>query len=301
VNSNLSQDQSYLIVGREGRLATALVKAASINLNDKTVFNVSARNFELNVISSKLIPSPTLNIIWSSGWAGARSDKETCDEDFKLFSSLIHKVSVLECDHLNFVYLSSGGTIYGNSPGTVTENSPANPNSHYAEMKLRSEELLMSQPDEKITPLVLRLANLYGSRLATSKISLVDKCINNFKDKLPFLIFTNFASQKQYGTFQDYAKTILEATESLSAGMTHTRILNVFPPYLYSVKDIIEITANFFDADWPTLIGDSFDDLPLETTILMNADGITQPSTIWESLDSYLERIGLQSAESKFK
>lgn len=301
MNSNLSQDQSYLIVGREGRLATALVKAASINLNDKTCFNVSARNSELKMISSKLTPSQTLNIIWSSGWAGARSDKETCDEDFKLFSSSIDKLSALECDHINFTYLSSGGTIYGNSPGPVTENSPANPNSYYAEMKLRSEELLISQPGDKITPLVLRLANLYGSKLATSKISLVDKCINNFKDKLHFLIFTNFASQKQYGTFQDYAKTILEATESLRTDMTHTKILNVFPPYLYSVKEIIDITSNFFDVDWPTLLGDSFNDLPLETTILMNADGITQPSIIWESLNSYLERIGLQSAESKFK
>lgn len=301
MNSNLSQDQSYLIVGREGRLAAALVKAASINLNDKTVFNVSARNFELNAISSKLTPSQTLNIIWSSGWAGARSDKEICDEDFRLFSALIDKLPVLECDHINFIYLSSGGTIYGNSPGHVTENSPANPNSHYAEMKLRSEELLMSQPGDKITPLVLRLANLYGSKFATSKISLVDKCINNFKDKLPFLIFTNFASQKQYGTFQDYAKIILEVTESLTAGMNHSKILNVFSPYLYTVKEIIEITSNFFDADWPTLLGDSFNDLPLETTILMNAQGITQPSIIWESLNSYLERVGLQSAESKFK
>lgn len=301
MNSNLSQDQIYLIVGKEGRLATALVKAASINLNDKTVLNVSARNIELDVISSKLTPSQTLNIIWSSGWAGARSEKETCDEDFRLFSSLIDKLSVLECDHINFIYLSSGGTIYGNSPGPVTENSPANPNSHYAEMKLRSEELLMSQPGDKITSLVLRLANLYGSKLATSKISLVDKCINNFKDKLPFFIFTNFASQKQYGTFQDYAKIILESTKSLSTDMTHTRILNVFSPYLYSVKDIIEITSNFFNADWHTLIGDSFSDLPLETTILMNADGINQPSITWESLNSYLERIGLQSAESKIK
>ena len=301
MNSNLSQDQNYMIVGREGRLATALVKAASINLNNKTVFNVSARNFEHSVISSKLTPSHTLNLIWSSGWAGARSDKETCDEDFKLFSSLIDKLSVLECGHINFIYLSSGGTIYGNSPGPVTENSPVNPNSHYAEMKLRSEELLLSKLSNKFTPLILRLANLYGSNLATSKTSLIDECISNFPKRNPFSIFTNLASQKQYGTFQDYSMSILESTKLVSAGMNQNRVLNLFPPHLYTVKEILEITSKYFDLEWSKLLGNLLNDLPLETTILKNADGITQPSMIWESISSYLERIGLQGAESKIK
>ncbi len=301
MNSTFVKEEGYLIVGREGRLASALLKNASRDLNNELVFNVSARDLEVKWNSSKLISLQTLNVIWSSGWAGARSDKETCNEDFKLFSLFIDRLFDLKCNHINFIFLSSGGTIYGNSPGPVTENSPVNPNSYYADMKLRSEELLLSKSSNKITPLVLRLANLYGSNMATTKTSLIDECINNFPKGTLFSIFANLASQKQYGTFQDYAVSILEATKLMNAGMNQNRVLNLFPPHLYTVKEILEITSEFFEVDWSKLLGHSLNDLPLETTILMNADGITQPSIIWESLCSYLERIGLQDAESKIK
>ena len=301
MNLTFVKEEGYLIVGREGRLAAALLKNASRHLNKELVFNISARNLEIEFILSKILPSQTLNIIWSSGWAGARSDKETCNEDFKLFSLFIDRLFNLKCNHLNFIFLSSGGTIYGNSPGSVTENSPVNPNSHYAEMKLRSEELLLSKLSNKLTPLILRLANLYGSNLTTSKTSLIDECINNFQKRNPFSIFTNLASQKQYGTFQDYSMSILESAKLVSAGMNQNRVLNLFPPHLYSVKEILEITSKYFDLEWKKLLGNLLNDLPLETTILKNADGITQPSMIWESISSYLERIGLQGAESKIK
>jgi dTDP-4-dehydrorhamnose reductase len=301
VNSNFAEEESYVIVGRDGRLASALLKTAASDLNKELIFSVSARNLEIDLISTMLIPSQTLNVIWSSGWAGARSDKETCKEDFRLFSLFIDRLFDLKCNHINFIFLSSGGTIYGNSPGPVTENSPVNPNSHYADMKLRSEELLLNKPSNKITPLVLRLANLYGSNLATTKTSLIDECINNFPKGTPFSIFANLASQKQYGTFQDYAMSVLEATKLMCAGMNQNRVLNLFPPHLYTVKEILEITSEFFEVDWSKLLGHSLNDLPLETTILMNADGIAQPPAIWESLSSYLERIGLQDAESKIK
>ena len=244
MNSNFAEEESYVIVGRDGRLARALLKNAAKDLNKELIFNISARNLEIDLISTRLIPSQTLNVIWSS---------------------------------------------------------PVNPNSHYADMKLRSEEFLLSKPSNKITPLVLRLANLYGSNLATTKTSLIDECINNFPNGTLFSIFVNLASQKQYGTFQDYAMSILEATKLMNAGMNQNRVLNLFPPHLYTVKEILEITSEFFEVDWSKLLGHSLNDLPLETTILMNADGITQPSIIWESLCSYLERIGLQDAESKIK
>ena len=67
------------------------------------------------------------------------------------------------------------------------------------------------------------------------------------------------------------------------------------------MKEILEITSKYFDLEWTKLLGNLLNDLPLETTILKNADGITQPSMIWESISSYLERIGLQGAESKIK
>ena len=108
MNLTFVKEEGYLIVGREGRLAAALLKNASRHLNKELVFNISARNLEIEFILSKILPSQTLNIIWSSGWAGARSDKETCNEDFKLFSLFIDRLFNLKCNHLNFIFLSSG-------------------------------------------------------------------------------------------------------------------------------------------------------------------------------------------------
>ena len=202
MNSNFAEEESYVIVGRDGRLATALLKTAAKDLNKELIFNVSARNFEIDLISTKLIPLQTLNVIWSSGWAGARSDKETCNEDFRLFSLFIDRLFDLKCNHINFIFLSSGGTIYGNSPGPVTENSPVNPNSYYADMKLRSEELLLSKSSNKITPLVLRLANLYGSNMATTKTSLIDECINNFPKGTLFQFLQTLHRKSNMGLFR---------------------------------------------------------------------------------------------------
>ena len=123
MNSNFAEEESYVIVGRDGRLARALLKNAAKDLNKELIFNISARNLEIDLISTRLIPSQTLNVIWSSGWAGARSDKETCKEDFRLFALFIDRLFDLKCNHINFIFLSSGGTIYGNSPGPVTEFS----------------------------------------------------------------------------------------------------------------------------------------------------------------------------------
>ena len=95
--------------------------------------------------------------------------------------------------------------------------------------------------------------------------------------------------------------SILESVKLVSAGMNQNRVLNLFPPHLYTVKEILEITSKYFDLEWTKLLGNLLNDLPLETTILRNADGITQPSIIWESISSYLDRIGFQGAESKLK
>jgi hypothetical protein len=55
VNSTFVKEEGYLIVGREGRLAAALLKNASRDLNNELVFNVSARDLEVKWNSSKLI------------------------------------------------------------------------------------------------------------------------------------------------------------------------------------------------------------------------------------------------------
>ena len=53
MNLTFVKEEGYLIVGREGRLAAALLKNASRQLNKELVFNISARNLEIEFIDNE--------------------------------------------------------------------------------------------------------------------------------------------------------------------------------------------------------------------------------------------------------
>jgi nucleoside-diphosphate-sugar epimerase len=62
-----------------------------------------------------------------------------------------------------FVYTSTY-SVYGRSPNgeAITEDSAFHPQSLYAETKIAAEEFLLGQKDAVTTPLIFRLATLYG-------------------------------------------------------------------------------------------------------------------------------------------
>jgi UDP-glucose 4-epimerase len=58
-----------------------------------------------------------------------------------------------------FVFISSGGAIYGDTSGAASEDAPAAPLSHYGRNKLAAEGLLR---EAGISHAILRPANIYG-------------------------------------------------------------------------------------------------------------------------------------------
>jgi UDP-glucose 4-epimerase len=58
-----------------------------------------------------------------------------------------------------FVFISSGGAIYGETDGQAAEDSPALPMSHYGRNKLEAERVLRATG---ISYAILRPANIYG-------------------------------------------------------------------------------------------------------------------------------------------
>jgi len=71
----------------------------------------------------------------------------------------------------------------------VTETSPLNPQSLYAETKIASEEYLLSQKDEACSPLIFRLATLYGISPRTRFDLIVNQFVLDAYTKRELIIY----------------------------------------------------------------------------------------------------------------
>ena len=89
-----------------------------------------------------------------------------------------------------FVYASTYST-YGLSPDgkPVHEDSPLNPQSLYAETKIASERLLLNSLDASCTPVIFRLATLYGISPRTRLDMIVNQFVWEAYSKRELLIY----------------------------------------------------------------------------------------------------------------
>jgi nucleoside-diphosphate-sugar epimerase len=89
-----------------------------------------------------------------------------------------------------FVYASTYSN-YGLSPDgrPVTEESPLNPQSLYAETKVTAERYLLAQTESPCTPLIFRLATLYGLSPRTRFDLIVNQFVLEAHTKREVLIY----------------------------------------------------------------------------------------------------------------
>jgi UDP-glucose 4-epimerase len=80
--------------------------------------------------------------------------------------NLIPTIKLIDyCSHNNikFIYLSSGGTIYGNKKGPINENDSLSPISYYGLSKKQLEEIIVFHHNKyNLNFLILRPSNPFG-------------------------------------------------------------------------------------------------------------------------------------------
>lgn len=94
--------------------------------------------------------------------ASALSPQRTIEINY-LSTKLV--AEVCKYNQINRFIFASTCSIYGASPtpdSRLSEESPLNPVSLYAEMKIKSEEMLLDMVDGNFAPTILRMATLYG-------------------------------------------------------------------------------------------------------------------------------------------
>ena len=287
--NDTNQSKLCIVVGKNGKFSKAFndIKLPHLNLS-----NVWTENFD-SYFAEKILTNPIYNdqrieLIWSSGKAKANSDKSVCDDDYQKLSKFVNIIGKYANNSPRISFLSSGGTVYGRNAGISNEMSKLNPDTYYAEMKIKSEEMLNSYCHKSGLGLsFFRIANAFSKLNLTASKGLIETLEECFAHNSLFTLSVFGDSKKQYGTYADYAKTILQFLINTEREKEIQSTTNVFSPHVYSVNSIINIMENHFDKKLLIKINETACE---ETVILENKAIINFGIGVWATLENHLEK-----------
>jgi UDP-glucose 4-epimerase len=165
----------------------------------------------------------------------------------RVVSDLLHNVvphvqfiqSCIESAVKNFIFISSGGTVYGDPPvSPIPETEAADPLNSYAMAKRVVEKylaMLTRGTDMRYT--ILRLANPYGpGQLNLKGQGLIPTILQRREAGLPLTIFGNGQSERDYVYIDD----VVEAIEAVLAHGSNQEIFNIGSGQGRTILEVVE-------------------------------------------------------------
>jgi UDP-glucose 4-epimerase len=167
------------------------------------------------------------------------------DPIFDIQSNLINSVSLLnmmaKAEMKRIVFLSSGGTVYGNPAEIPTrETHPLRPISSYGIVKVAIENYLsMYEMLYKIKPVILRASNPYGPRQGHFQTQgVISTFLRSIKSNKELVVWGTGDIVRDYIYIDDLVKLCYQASISDTSG-----IFNVGSGRGASINEIIEIIS----------------------------------------------------------
>jgi len=269
-----------LIFGKNGRFARNLAS----RMNDSKC--VSYKEFMLENSGFNPERVKVKNGFWTFG-SGNKFDSDPQSE-IKALEKLLYLLQSKQIVIANFVYLSSGGTVYGKQIDSVSEESPLHPVGRYAETKFQCEELIKNKFLKYVESVqILRLANAYNlEKTNNNPQGLIEKLFESSVCKEPIQIQVNGNSRRQYGSHSDYSKIILNVSQMpLSERGGKFELLNIYPPFQLSINDIIVEMAQTLNVKSESLATFDYANNDLDSLILTsNQESKWQILSAWSSL-----------------
>lgn len=290
----------FIVIGKGGGFSQEIIKQVKLDKSSDSVINLSTRDINTREFQNRLDYIFATQrefkdtVIWSAGSSSNRSNSDDCKKDETVLQELIQSLLASPTYSPNLCYFSSGGTVYGNSPGFVSEMSPLNPQTPYAEMKVRSEEFLLRIASiGRIGVYLFRIANVYGSIPSTRK-GFIHAALANAE----IFLTVNAASRKQYGTYQDYSKYILRYLDKFPLTTGSKIVQNVFSNHCYSISEILEITEPYSVFKDRRVICESGSLSRNEDVLLTSVNSEADLDFKWQSLEDYLAAVDLRSDQA---
>jgi UDP-glucose 4-epimerase len=145
------------------------------------------------------------------------------------------------------VFVSSGGTVYGNNNGLpIKENSALNPISSYGIVKSTIENiLLLFKRESIIEPVIFRLSNIYGANYNKIGIQgVIPTFINKIKRKEEIIVFGTGEETRDYIHIDDFISLL------------HKILYQPFVSDIYNVGSGYGVTTNQIVEKLITLSGE---------------------------------------------
>lgn len=168
------------------------------------------------------------------------------DPVFDITSNLIGTVELLRLMQLHkvpkLVYLSSGGTVYGNPLSTpVCESAPLNPVSSYGAVKVSIEKFIgISESMWGVKSVIMRPSNPFGERQGHKGVQgLISTILNNIIKRQPTTIYGDGSAVRDYIYVKDLANLVCK-----SLMFERTGIYNAGSGTGYSVSQIINLVES---------------------------------------------------------
>jgi len=187
------------------------------------------------------------------------------------------------------LYISSGGTIYGNPEmSPVSENHPLHPLCSYAVVKLAIENyLFMYQQLHGFEPIVLRVSNPYGPRQGHAGVQgLIGTALGRLAAGEPIEIWGDGSVVRDYIYVSDLADLCVQALQGNHCGVFHAGSGTG-----YSVNDILSTIREKISPDLQVQYGERRDFDVKEVVLDMNR---TLDTFNWQSKIGLCEGIRQQ-------
>ena len=239
--------EASFIFGRNGRFGLSFSDA--LKGTELEIFEYGSAEYDEGVknLVRYLKAKKRLLIIWCLG-NGNSANVTRLNRELHLLNELHCQLVRHRVPYTNslFIYISTGGKMYGINAGQVDENSVNLPVGLYGIQKRECEQLIENKfVQHFFLSSVFRIANAYTLKLDNKKPQgFLDSCLLavEFGEKIEFVVNPN--SRRQYAPHRDYVKAILKVIGHLPESVYG--IYNLAPNFTYSLSEIIDIFEAHF-------------------------------------------------------
>ena len=229
-------------------------------------------------------------IVWCLG-KGNSANATSLNQEYHFLNELYYKLvhnRVLPTNSL-FIYISTGGKMYGVNAGYVLEKSKILPVGLYGTQKRECEQLIYDKFEQRFFYLcVFRIANAYTLKLGNERPQgFVDSCLSavEFRESLKFTVNPN--SRRQYAPHRDYVQAMLKIIGYSPESIHGT--YNLAPNFTYSLNEIVDIFEKHFRTKIYVKPWEASD--LIEDTVILESESIERKIFFenWQSLELNLK------------
>ncbi len=188
--------------------------------------------------------SVVVHLAWSTVPATSELDPGIeWQVDLPFLRTILRRITQIEkIARPHFVFLSSGGTVYGNAPDRPSvESDPTMPLGWHGAGKVAAEQMIREFANRVgLESSILRVSNPYGFDLdETRKQGVIPHIVHALLDGRPFRVWGDGSVRKDFLAISDFTEALRRVCE-----LRPTGTFNVCSGVSHSLREVIDLVAS---------------------------------------------------------